>query len=307
MAIRPPRLQRGDTIGIVTLGSPLAADTINARIQTLENMGFRIELGKYVYEWQGYLASSDRQRAEDLMDMFQNPEVKMILPTRGGVGVSSIFPYLDRTIISRNPKIVSGYSDISILLNMLYQNANLITFQSLLLIDFKPDTPPYNFDQFFAATSVVSPMRPIENPPDVPPLQSFNAGNVTGPIVGGNLTSLVTGLGTPYEINTRGKILLLEEVHEPINTVYRYFNQLAQAGKFRDCLGIVIGQCSQCPPAYGKSFQDLVDEFILPLNKPTITNLQTAHSYYKAAIPIGATVNLDTAQTALTVMQPTVR
>jgi muramoyltetrapeptide carboxypeptidase len=305
MAIRPAILQKGDTIGIVTLGSPLEADVINANINSLKSMGFNVILGQFVYSHNGFIAGTDQERAFDLMRMFENNQVKMILPTRGGVGVAGILPYLDYYLIRSNPKIVSGYSDITILLNVLYQYSNLITFQSLMLIDFKPDTPAYSYNQFFSATSLLSFYREIQNPQGFP-LVSRVRGNVTGPIVGGNLTSFVDTLGTSFEIDTRGKILLLEETHEPINTVYRYINHLKLAGKFEDCIGIIMGECTNCPVAYGKSYEDLINEFVVPLGKPLMTNLATAHGPYKAAIPIGATVNLNTFNNTLIVLEPTV-
>lgn len=305
MAIRPPILLPGDTIGVVTLGSPLDASIINARINTVRNMGFNVVLGQHVYVQNGFLAGTDRERAFDLMSMFENEQVKMILPTRGGVGVAGILPYLDYGVIQRNPKIITGYSDMTVLLNVLYQYANLITFHSLLLIDFQLATPAYNFNQFFTATSTFTSPRLIQNPPGIP-LISRVPGNVTGPIVGGNLTSFVDTLGTPFEIDTKGKILFLEETHEPVNTVYRYMNHLRLAGKFEDCIGIIMGECTGCQVAYGKSYEDLINEFVVPLGKPLMTNLVTAHGAYKAAIPIGATVNLNTINNTLTVLEPTV-
>jgi muramoyltetrapeptide carboxypeptidase len=305
MAIRPPALQKGDTIGIVTLGSPLDANVINAHIDFLKSMGFKVILGQFVYAQNGFLAGTDQERAYDLMSMFENRQVKMILPARGGVGVEGILPYLDYYLIQNNPKIVTGYSDITVLLNVLYQFAGLITFQSLLLFDFKSATPKYNYNQFFSATSSLSNYRQIQNPPDIP-LISRVPGNVTGPIVGGNLTSFVDTLGTPFEIDTRGKILLLEETHEPINTVYRYMNHMKLAGKFHDCIGIIMGECTNCQDAYGKSYEDLINEFVVPLEKPLMTNLTTAHGTYKAAIPIGAMINLNTYNNKITVLEPTV-
>ncbi len=305
MATRPQILRAGDTVGIVTLGSPLSANSINRGIQTLEDMGFNVVLGKYVYSYSGYIAATEEQRASDLMEMFENPEVKAIIPSRGGVGVAGIIPYLDYSVIAQNPKIVTGYSDITILLNVLYMWANLITFHSLLLIDFRPTTPEYNFDQFFTATSTLTSPRELENPPGMP-LISRVPGNVTGAIVGGNLTSFVDNLGTPFEVDTRGKIILIEEVHEPINTVYRYINHLILAGKFKECAGIIMGECTNCTIAYDKSYEDLINEVIMPLNKPLMTNLASGHGTYKMAIPIGAQANLDTYNNTLTILEPTV-
>ncbi|MBV6714544.1 S66 peptidase family protein [Paenibacillus chitinolyticus] len=306
MAIQPGALLPGDTVGIVTLGSPLSAETIQARIAYLQSLGLNVLLGRYVYSANGYLAGTDRERAEDFMSVYADPRVKMILPTRGGVGVADILPYLDYVFIRQNPKIVTGYSDITVLLNALYKLADLITFHSLLLIDFRPDTPPYNFEQFFTATSSVVAPRPIANPPGIP-LIGRVPGNVSGPIIGGNLTSLVGSLGTPFEVDTTGKILLLEETHEPVNTVYRYVEQLRLAGKLQACAGIVMGECTNCQTAYGKTYEDLISEVIVPLGKPLLTNLASAHGFYKAAIPIGANVNLNASAAALTLLEAAVR
>jgi muramoyltetrapeptide carboxypeptidase len=305
MGIRPPALSKGDTVGIVALGSPLTEATIDARIGFLRSIGFTVVLGKYVYRRQGIVSASAQERADDLMAMFTNRQVKAIIPTRGGTGVSDILPFLDYKLIHANPKILTGYSDITILSNVLYQLSDLISFQSLLLIDFRDTTPPYNFNAFFAATSSLTAPRVINNPPNVP-LISLVQGNATGPLVGGNLTSFVGSLGTPYEIDTCGKLLVIEEIHEPANTIYRYMAQLRLAGKLRDAAGFIIGQCSSCLPAYGENFNDVIRRELVPLGKPVLTNLQTAHGRYKAAIPIGAQANLNTNTNTLTILRPTV-
>ena len=305
MAIKPPVLRQGDTIGIVTLGSPLEPRIINEGIANLKSRGFNVVLGKYVYSSNGFLAGTDEQQASDLMSMFTNEQVNMILPTRGGVGVAGILPYLDFSVIEQNPKIISGYSDITILLNVLYQYANLTTFQSLLLLDFTRGTPDYNFRQFFSATATLVSPRQIRNPPGMPLIGKV-PGNVTGEIVGGNLTSFVDTLGTPFEIDTKGKILLLEETHEPMNNIYRYITHLRIAGKLDDCIGIIMGECTECEPAYGKTYEETIDEFLVPLGKPLMTGLATAHGYYKAAIPIGAKVNMNSINQTLTVMEAAV-
>jgi muramoyltetrapeptide carboxypeptidase len=305
MAIKPSQLQRGDTIGIVTLGSPLEASVINEGINTLKNMGFQVVVGKYVYTSNGFLAGTPEQQAADLMSMFENEKVKLILPTRGGVGVASILPFLDYSMITNNPKIISGYSDITILLNVLYQYADLVTFQSLMLLDFKPTTPQYNYNQFFNISTRLTAPWEINNPPGIQ-LESKVPGNVTGPIVGCNLTSFVGSLGTPYEIDTKGKILFLEDTHEPVNTIFRYLNHLKLAGKFEDCIGIIMGECTKCQPAYGTTYENIIDEFIVPLGKPLMTNLASAHGVYKAAVPIGVNVNMNTYERKITVTEPTV-
>ncbi|WP_417898759.1 LD-carboxypeptidase [Bacillus haimaensis] len=305
MAIKPPVLQRGDTIGLVTPGSPLDATIINTRIQYLRDMGFNIAFGANLYSYDGIVAAPAEERAEDVMSMFRNKSVKMILPARGGTGVQTILPFLDFDVIRANPKIISGYSDITILLNCLFQFSDIVTFHSLMLIDFRNETPAYNFNQFFEATSTFTSPRIIRNPPDMP-LMSVVPGNVTGPIIGGNMTSLVGTLGTPFEIDTKGKILFLEETHSPTNMIYRYLAQLSMAGKFNDCLGIIMGQCTECPVSYNTTYADLISQILVPLGKPLMVNLATGHGRFKAAIPIGASVNLNTINNTLTVLEATV-
>jgi muramoyltetrapeptide carboxypeptidase len=174
-----------------------------------------------------------------------------------------------------------------------------------MLIDFRPETPAYNFNQFFEAISTLHSPRLIQNPPTIA-LRSLVPGNVTGPIVGGNMTSLVNTLGTPYEINTKGKILFLEDTHSPTNMIYRYLTQLLMSGKFHDCLGIIMGECTNCPVSYSTTYEDLINTLLVPLGKPLITNLTTGHGFYKAAIPIGAIVHLNSTDNTLTVLEPTV-
>ncbi|MTH54599.1 LD-carboxypeptidase [Bacillus mangrovi] len=306
MAERPPILLQGDTIGIVTLGSPLERAKIDQGISILRQMGFNIVLGDYVYSEEGYLSSSDEQRAGDLMKMFADPDVKMILPSRGGVGVAGILPYLDYAVIRQNPKILSGYSDITVLQNVLLQYTGLITFQSLLLLDFTPETPAYNFEQFFAAVATLQSPRRIANPPGIPQVSRV-PGNVTGQTVGGNITSFDDTIGTIYDIDTAGKIIFLEEIEEPVNKVYRYVNHLKLAGKFEECAGIVLGECTKCGEAYGKTFEDLITDFFIPLGKPLMTNVTTAHGTYKAAIPIGTRANLNTENNTFTILEPGVK
>ncbi|QQK79374.1 LD-carboxypeptidase [Salicibibacter cibi] len=302
MAIQAPTLQAGDTVGIVTLGSPLEAEIIDERVQTLEAMGLNVVLGAHVYDWDGFLAGTDQERAADVMAMFEREDVSMILPTRGGVGVAGILPYLNFEVIENNPKWISGYSDITVLLNTLYQYANIIAVHSLMLIDFQETTPPYNFEQFFSVVSSTSIDHAIVNPPEVAPLTGRVPGNVTGPIVGGNLTSFIGTLGTPFEIDTTGCILFLEEVNAPINTVYRYMKHLEQAGKFDDCVGIILGECNNCQVAYGEDYEDLIENFIVPMGKPLITGLASGHGTYKAAVPIGASANLNSDDGTITVI-----
>ncbi|GAK12755.1 LD-carboxypeptidase [Geomicrobium sp. JCM 19039] len=292
MAIRPERLEAGDTVGVVSVGSPLSREVIDERIAYLESLGLRVIIGEHTYEENGFLAGDDESRAEDFMNMVVNNEVKMILPVRGGVGVIGMLKYLDYNLIQANPKIVTGYSDVTILLNALYEFANVESLHSLMLIDFKLSTPAFNFDRFFTAVSEVNEPFRVENPP-ASSMRSLVPGIATGDIIGGNLTSLLGGLGTPYEWDARGKVLLIEEINDSTGRVYRGLQQLEEAGKLDGCEGFLIGRCSRCYPSYEVSFNQLIESFFVPIGKPTITNIMSGHGTYKTTIPIGAEVTMN--------------
>ncbi|MNR25891.1 putative murein peptide carboxypeptidase [compost metagenome] len=147
--------------------------------------------------------------------------------------------------------------------------------------------------------------RQILNPPGLPQT-SLVKGIVRGRVVGGNLTSFVGTLGTSFEVDTKGKIIVIEETHEPTNAIYRNLTQLIMAGKFRDCAGIVMGQCTNCSVSYNTTYNDLIAGLIVPLGKPLMTNMSTAHGLYKAAIPVGAMAELDTYSNRFTIVEPTV-
>lgn len=305
IVIRPPLLEAGDTVGIVSLGSPIASSTVMERIETLEEIGLRVTLGESVFLQDGFLAGTAEERAQDFMRMVVDENIKMILPTRGGVGVKGILPFLDYRLIAENPKIIVGYSDVTVLLNTLYYFSNLITFHGLMLIDFQMSTPSFNFNEFFRALSTLEAPRNVNNP-DGMPLIGRVPGIVTGEIIGGNLTSFIGTLGTPFEMDTRGKILIIEETNEPINTVYRYLKQLELAGKLRDVAGIVMGECTGCGAAYGVTYDDLIEQFLVPLNKPLLTGLATGHGIFKTTFPIGAMATLDGREGTLTLHEPSV-
>lgn len=288
----PPMLQKGDTIGIVTLGSSVKPSHIQRGLTLLTTKGYQILLGKNVYA-NDFPASSPQQRAAELMGMFTNSNVSMIIGSRGGTGVADILPYLDYTIIQQNPKILVGYSDLSILLNVINHFTGLITYNAPMTHDFDPDAPSFNLEQFFTAITTPVVPRLISNPPHMP-LISKVLGKAVGPIVGGNLTSIVGSLGTPFEIDTRGKILFLEDINENSTRIYRFLTHLLRAGKLHDASGIIMGECTKCQAEYNTTYEQIIEKLLIPLDRPLLTNLATGHGEYKVTIPIGAMVSLNT-------------
>lgn len=296
----PPCIQKGDTIGIVTLGSPSKDEEIKRGTAVLTEMGYKVHLGEHILS-QEFPAAPPKVRATDLMQMFLNPKVKMILGSRGGTGVADILVHLDYKQIKQNPKILAGYSDFSILLNAVNQQTGLITYNTPMLLDLHPETPEFTINQLIQAISTRNKPYTLTNPSQMP-LVCKVKGKAVGPLVGGNLTSIIGSLGTPFEINTNGKILFLEEINEYSTQIYRLLTHLIHAGKFRDVSGIILGEFTKCPTEYDTPYEQIVEKLLVPLGKPLLMNLATGHGKYKATLPIGALVRLDTESGAITIL-----
>ncbi|CAG9619277.1 S66 peptidase family protein [Sutcliffiella rhizosphaerae] len=304
----PQRLKKGDTVGIIAPASPPKQEKLEKALTFLEeDLGLKIKLGKYVDSPYGYLAAKDEERLEDLHAMFLDNEVKAIICACGGYGTARIASNIDYEIIKNNPKIFWGYSDITFLHQSFLQKANLVTFHGpMLSSDIGLDNPhpisKLGFQQLF------EPMETVYSE-DFSSLDVLKEGIVRGEIVGGNLTLLVSSLGTPFELNTKGKILFLEDIDEQPYKVDRMLNQLKMAGKFEDANGIVIGDFHNCVPDEGKdslSLEEVISQHVLGAGKPTMKGFKFGHCTPHIAIPHGTHAELNTHNKTL-IIQPGVQ
>jgi muramoyltetrapeptide carboxypeptidase len=174
-----------------------------------------------------------------------------------------------------------------------------------MLKDFTPSTPSFNYESFFSTITNTDSPQNILNPPQMPLITKV-PGIVIGPIVGGNVSSLIDSLGIPYQLDTRGKILFLEDVAEAITRMYRKLTHLQRTGLFDDCLGIIMGECTNCAVTYDINYNQLIDMLLKPLGKPLLTGLATGHGIYKVTIPLGAKIRLDTEAKSITIIEPVV-
>ena len=270
------KLKVGDTIGIVSPASGDSADVINYNISSFKNLGFKIKEGKYLRRKNDYLAASDKERAEDLMEMFKDKEVKAIVAYRGGYGCIRMLPYLDIGVIKKNPKILCGYSDLTVLLNYLSQKTGLITFHGPMI------NSKISSDEITINIST----------------RDFKVENkelFRGILCGGNLTMICSTLGTPYEINTRNKILMIEDVNEENYAIDRYLMQLKLSGKLDSCRAFLIGHFTPYNP---KTINTILS-ILLPYKKPIIYNIPFGHDYPNITLPIGSSILFDAAKDKL--------
>ncbi|QUH25505.1 S66 peptidase family protein [Serpentinicella alkaliphila] len=303
---KPKALKLGDTIGIIAPSSPADIDKVYKAKSYINNMGFKVKLGKSCFETWGYLSGDDSIRAEDLDNMFADKEVDGILCLRGGYGASRILDKINFNIVKENPKIFVGYSDITVLHTAFNQICNLVTFHGpMAASNMSDEIDQFTIDSFLKAISSTDPLGNIENPINEK-IGCLVPGEACGQIIGGNLALIAGTLGTPYEINTKGKLLLIEEVEEEPYRVDRMLIQLALAGKLENAKGIILGDFKNCTPKEYVNSLSLMEVFqstIVPFNKPTIYNLKAGHSFQKITIPFGVEAKLVSDEGKLTILE----
>ncbi len=289
-------LEPGDTIGVIAPSSPKLEIVPQAKAE-LEALGFRVKLGESCFQtYGGYLAGPRDLRAHDVNLMFADPDVDAIMCLRGGYGSPQILPMLDYKCIADHPKLFIGYSDITALHTALMQQAGLATLHGPMASSGIARTlDAYSRDCLLRAMTMREPLGPLRNP-NGEELLGLVGGEACGPIVGGNLSLVASLMGTPYELDTRGKLLFLEDIGEEPYRVDRMLTQLALAGKFTDAAGIIIGTWTDCrTDKYPDGFDvlDIFHEIVVPFGKPTIWNLQAGHSTPNIALPFGVQAYLN--------------
>ncbi|MBP2020993.1 muramoyltetrapeptide carboxypeptidase [Clostridium punense] len=303
--IKPRPLKNGDTVGIVAPSSPTRnLDSIEKSVKVLEEQGFKVEVGDSCRDRYGHLSGSDEVRARDINKMFWDKSIQGIFCIRGGYGTPRILDMLDYDNIRKNPKIFLGYSDITAIHIALNQICNLVTFHGPMTVsDMIDDFDSFSKESYLKAITSTEPLGNLSNPSGVE-IKSLNPGTAQGKIVGGNLSLIASTMGTPFEINTKGKILLIEDIGEYTYAIDRMLTQLKLAGKFEDCNGIILGDFRDCEPEhkdYGLSLMQVFKDIIVPANKPTIYNVMAGHCNPKLTIPLGveAQVNGDNCSVAI--------
>jgi muramoyltetrapeptide carboxypeptidase len=243
--------------------------------------------------------------------MFARPEVEAIFCARGGYGTPRLLSLLDYDLIRENPKILLGYSDVTALHLAIQRQTGLVTFHGPMVeSDPQVGFVDYNWLGVLRAIAAPSPLGLVENPPAGPALRVIRGGRAQGPLVGGNLSLICATMGTPYEIDTRGKILFLEDVGEAPYRMDRMLNQLLLAGKLQAASGIVIGESVGCEQAPGDrpslTLYEVLADLLSSLGKPVLYGLAIGHGFYKATLPLGVEAVLDATAGHLEVIEPAV-
>lgn len=303
MKIRPQRLQKGDTIGIIAPSSPPNQENLERSLAFLEQLGLKWKFGKHVKNVHGYLAGTDDERLEDLHDMFADPTIKGIICAGGGYGSARFTDKIDLQLMKENPKVFWGFSDITYLHTAMGLYSNLVTFHGPMLAscvgkDTFHELSAKMFQQLF------EPME-LHYTEAISPLETITAGVAQGELVGGNLSLLASGIGTKFEVDTKGKLLFIEDVGEEPYKIDGLLNQLRMAGKLKDAAGIVIGDFSDAEQEKRKEtfmVDEIFDHYMGNLGVPVVKGFQIGHCQPHFAIPLGVGAKLDADDKTLTIL-----
>ena len=295
---KPKKLQMGDLIGLISPASaPFDFKLVKNGEKYFEELGYRTILGNNVGKIRGYLAGTDEERIRDIHQMFDNKKVKAIFCLRGGYGAFRLIDRLDYRLIQNNPKIFVGFSEITALQMAILKKSTLVTFAGPMVVsNFSKNRCEFTTKNFWSIlTSNKKPKRVIFSGKHL--LSNIKSGEVTGEIIGGNLSVFTSLIGTGYLPDLKNKILMLEEIKEPPYKIDRMFNQLRLNNVFAKVNGIVLGNFIDCEETDKKknslTLEEVFADYFNKLKIPVISWIPHGHSKRMITMPIGIKLKID--------------
>lgn len=294
---KPPRLKPGGRIGVIAPAGSVDPKAVEAGIAAMRAEGFEVELAGNLFQSNGYLAGAAELRARDLLEFFERPDIDAIFCARGGFGSVQLLPFLEPSRL-KAAKIFVGYSDITILLNWLRQFCGLLTFHApMVAMDLARGLSAEAKKHFWSV------LRGETQGWKLQLGQAVKAGRAESNLVGGCLSLLVTTLGTPYEIDTRGKILFLEDVGEKPYRIERMLTQLQMAGKLAHPAGVLLGDFTHCEGDGQRGLREVIDDMFGAAGYPVVMGMRAGHGQENLALPFGAAMALDGNDATLTMLE----
>jgi muramoyltetrapeptide carboxypeptidase len=311
--VKPPALRDGATIAVVAPSSPpQTRSDIEQATDYFSRRGYNLVFGPNHRKVHGYLAGTDAERAADVQWALSEPGIDMVLALDGGYGAGRLYKHIDWAALG-DPRIFCGYSDITALHLAIARHGGWVTFYSPTFLRFtrKKDSLTEITEDTFHRALRAEPLGRVPEDPDDPYVLTVGDGVVEAPIVGGCLTLVAASLGTPYEIETDGCIVVLEDLNEEPYMIDAHLNHLIDAGKLANAAGFVFGTDvnlkAQTIPEYNEStlsIEEVLDELIAPLGIPAIANVPVGHGKTKVTIPLGVRARLDGAGKTLDIIEP---
>ncbi len=310
--VKPPKLSRGDVIGLISpASSPDLLTKVQDAVTYLEGIGYKVKVGKHVGKQFGYLAGLDSERLQDFHDMFKDKDIKAVICVRGGYGTIRLLDKIDYGLIKKNPKIFVGYSDITALQLALFTKTGLITFSGpMAAVDMSGEVDPYTQEIFWRMITSNKKIGKLKNP-NQEKTNNLTKGKATGRLLGGNLSIVGSLIGTPYLPKFDRSILFLEDVDEKPYRVDRYFSQLKYAKIFEKMAGLVLCNFTDCeetdPTKKSLTINEVVFDYFSQLRKPIIYNLIYGHIKTKNTIPIGVRARINANKGEIEILESCVK
>src|SRR3954454_2766184 len=313
--IKPPALPDGGTIAVVAPSSPpQIRSEIEQATDYFTKLGYDVVFGPHVREVHGYLAGVDEHRAADLQWALSEPGIDMVHLLQGGYGAARLYPRIDWGALG-DPRIVCGFSDITAIHLALAKHAGWVTFYGPNFVRFtrRKDELTDETKEWFHRAFTPEPLGRVFEDPEDPYVLTVGDGVAEAPLVGGCLTLLCASIGTPFELQTDGCVVMVEDLNTDEYLVDTALNHLIRAGKLDNAAGFVFGTSvnlkAQTIPDGSEStlsIEEILDELIAPLGIPAIANLPVGHGKHMATMPLGAQVRLDGAAKTLEVTEAAV-
>lgn len=306
---KPNALQPGDRIGIIAPASNIQPDQLARGCQTIRDIGFDPIYDDSILDRDLYFAGSIERRARELEAMFAREEVKAILCARGGYGTNYLLPALNLDVIGSNPKIFIGYSDVTTLLTYFLDRLKLVTFHGPMAAKDFANEGGVDLRSWRAALQGQQSWSLERNRPGE--FRGIRDGEGLGILYGGCLSMLAASLGTPYEIQTEGTVLFLEDIAAKPFQVDRMLMQLKLGGKLDGVKGIVFGEMIDCVQAANQDYtlEEIVLRVLGSLNVPIAFGLRSGHvSKSNITLPFGVSSELKVQgkEAQLTILEPAV-
>lgn len=284
---KPALLQPGNKIGIVAPAGCVDDNALALGIEAIRKEGFEVELSANLSDRKGYLAGDERSRAKCLEEFFRRSDVAAILCARGGFGSIQLIPHLHADTWSK-PKIFAGYSDVTVLLNWFRQAYGMVTFHApMVAMDLARGLDGRSKEQFWGTLTGKTQTW------QVPLGEVIRAGKAEAEMMGGCLSMLVTTLGTPYEIDTKDKLLFLEDVGEKPYRIERMLTHLKMAGKMDRLAGLVFGDFTDCMGEGPRDVRQVIIELFSSAPYPVLMGLAAGHGQENLTLPFGVKMLLD--------------
>ena len=284
---RPAPIVKGDTIGVVAPSYAPQHGWLLRGAKAMEDAGYKVILCDEVDRFRRFQQREDERRAENLMRIWLNPDVKAVIAATGGYGAVRLLPFLDPDVFRRNPKAFVGYSDITALHLWLMRRAQLRVFHGPTLDDLFPGGNDPTALSLLTALSTPRPETEIGRGI----ARTVRPGRAVGRLTGGNLSLVQQTIGTPYEIDTRDAILFLEETRDPMSVADERLLHLRAAGLLRHVRGIVFGQLS-LDRSEEDEFEDFLLDLVSDLDVPILMDFPAGHEVPNLTLPLGTEVEL---------------